>query len=154
MESVVRRPISPAEQRRREQHALSACANDPIQGQGPEPISDDTLGLLKGAQAIADFLGEGDNIRNVYHWLESGFVDAFKMGGFWVSTKDRIRAQFNTTPRHVPSPKENSNAEPEPLPTERRRRSIRADSNQTTTNLRAGFGAQSTRISDRRPRRK
>jgi hypothetical protein len=85
----------------------------------PGPLqSNDTLAgeILKGAQAIAAFLGEQDNLRNVYHWLETGQISAFKLAGAWVSTKRRLRDQFHKT-QHVPKAKEgNGEAEPELVP--------------------------------------
>jgi hypothetical protein len=87
--------------------------------------------MLKGAQAIADFLGE-PSLRRVYFWLEHGYISAFKMGGgktgIWVTTRDRIRHQFNTTSWSPPSKEDESEAvdaepAPEALPPRRQIRS-------------------------------
>jgi hypothetical protein len=93
------------------------CRGPPHAHQGD---SDDTLGLLKGVAEIAAFLEE-PNLRRVYFWLSRGYVSAFKLGGgktgIWVSTRDRIRRQFDTTSWSPPSKEDESeddSAEPEP----------------------------------------
>ena len=53
----------------------------------------ETLGVLWGAQAIADFIERP--VRDVYYLLQQGHLDADKCGDLWVTTKDRLRRQFN-----------------------------------------------------------
>jgi hypothetical protein len=124
----------------RETEAFIRAREEPAHSQSN---NNDKLGLLKGAQAIADFLGEPD-IRKVYYWLESGFISAFKMGGVWVSTKDRIRHQFNTTP-YVPT--NDNGAEPEPTSAlvERRPSHSRPQPGETENPPRGRGGARRTR---------
>lgn len=53
----------------------------------------DTLGVLWGAQAIADYIERP--VRDVYYLLQQDHIDADKCGDLWVTTKDRLRRQFN-----------------------------------------------------------
>jgi hypothetical protein len=136
-----RRPISETEQRRRaaeRQQALSAPVAHTLETEAAiraheEPArlqsNDNTLAndILMGAKEIAQFLGQQNNLRNVYHWLETAQVSAFKMAGVWVSTKTRLREQFHTT-QHVPKAKKGNGAEPEAPPP---RRPIRSRPAQT-----------------------
>ena len=57
------------------------------------PSPEETLGVLWGAQAIADFIERP--VRDVYYLLQQGHIDADKCGDLWVTTKDRLRRQFN-----------------------------------------------------------
>jgi len=54
----------------------------------------DNLGsdLLKGATAIADFLGEKP--RRVFYLCERGLIPAFKIGQRWHARKSTLRAHF------------------------------------------------------------
>lgn len=58
----------------------------------PEDQSE-TLGVLWGAQAIADFIERP--VRDTYYLLQQNLIDADKVGDLWVTTKDRLRRQFN-----------------------------------------------------------
>jgi hypothetical protein len=49
--------------------------------------------LLIGANAIADELGLDP--RQTYYWLSKGYLDADKVGDLWISTRTRLRRQFN-----------------------------------------------------------
>jgi hypothetical protein len=57
----------------------------------PEDQSE-TLGVLWGAQEIADFIERP--VRDVYYLLQQGHLDADKCGDLWVSTRSRLRRQF------------------------------------------------------------
>jgi hypothetical protein len=59
------------------------------------PKTEDTLAtdLLWGAQPIADFIGR--ELRDVYYLLQQKHLDADKCGDSWVTTKTRLRRQFN-----------------------------------------------------------
>jgi hypothetical protein len=139
-------PRSP-EQRRR---ATSREATPPaahvleteaaIRAHAEEPAQHDTLGLLKGAQAIADFIDEP--VRNTYAWLEGGRLDAFKLGGIWATTKSRLVAQFAAIPRYVPPQNGNGRAEPESAPP---RRPIRSRPAENTEDAPRPLGGRATR---------
>jgi hypothetical protein len=49
--------------------------------------------LLVGCTAIARELGFDE--RKTYYWLSRGYLDATKMGDLWVTTRPRLRRQFN-----------------------------------------------------------
>jgi hypothetical protein len=53
----------------------------------------ETLGVLWGAQAIADYIGR--SLRSTFHLLEGGRLAADKNGGVWVTTRERLRRQFD-----------------------------------------------------------
>ena len=52
----------------------------------------ETLGVLWGAQAIADYIER--DVRDTYYLLQQGHIDADKCGDLWVTTKTRLRRQF------------------------------------------------------------
>jgi hypothetical protein len=63
--------------------------------------NDDSLGILRGARAIAGYIdlrndaGEVDE-RAAYYLLERGLLPAFKEGSVWTTTKARLREHYNT----------------------------------------------------------
>lgn len=57
-----------------------------------QPHFDDLDRPLWGAQAIAREINRAP--RAAYHLLEKGRLDADRVGGRWVSTPRRLRAQF------------------------------------------------------------
>jgi hypothetical protein len=80
------------------------------------PLADD---LLKGAQAIADYIG--DDVRDTFYGLQKGYLPARKHGHHWISSKSALRRHFaigdtalvkksnaaggDTTPPSSPPPK-------------------------------------------------
>jgi hypothetical protein len=76
--------------------------------------------ILRGAQAIGDFIGldEERERRRVYYLLQTGAIDATKEGTTWVSTKSRLRRQYNES-RYQPPVKE---PEAEPVKPPKRKR--------------------------------
>jgi hypothetical protein len=57
------------------------------------------LGVLWGAIEIGLFISiPEEEIRKVYHLLETGALDADKVGGIWTSTRARLTRQ-SATPR-------------------------------------------------------
>jgi hypothetical protein len=83
---------------------------------------------LRGVDAIAAFIGE--HPATVYRWLQLGWLDAWKLGNLWVSTKSRLIRQFDEQ-RFVPPADKSANTasnpttgpgpEPPPAPIRRRR---------------------------------
>jgi hypothetical protein len=65
----------------------------------PEPDPLDRL--LRGAEAIRKAAGY-ETLRQTYHALESGYVDADKIGGTWVSTARRLRRASIVSPNWQP----------------------------------------------------
>jgi hypothetical protein len=61
---------------------------DPLDEIIPEPDPLDRL--LRGAKAIGKAAGY-ETLRQAYHALENGYVDADKRGGMWISTTRRAR---------------------------------------------------------------
>lgn len=55
--------------------------------------SDLASDVLRGAQAIADYVGL--DIRRCFYKLEKGFLPAVREGGTWVSTRSRLRAFYD-----------------------------------------------------------
>ena len=49
--------------------------------------------LLKGADAIGEYLGE-PNRRRIFYMLASGTLPAFKLAGRWYARKSRLRRRF------------------------------------------------------------
>jgi hypothetical protein len=68
----------------------NTSAFTPTQIEASQP---ETLGVLWGAQAIADFIGRP--VRDAYYLLQQGHIDADKCGDLWVTTKSRLRRQFD-----------------------------------------------------------
>ena len=54
------------------------------------PLNED---ILKGAKQIAEYTGE--DLRRVFHLLETGELPGFKRGGWWYSKKSRIDADVD-----------------------------------------------------------
>jgi hypothetical protein len=52
----------------------------------------DRLDLLKGAAAIASYLGLTE--RQVYHYLEAGNLPAKKVGKVWIASPKKLREFF------------------------------------------------------------
>jgi hypothetical protein len=55
-----------------------------------EPLHRD---ILIGAGAIADEIGV--DVRQVYHWLQQGYLPASKTGSLWTSTRSALRRHFS-----------------------------------------------------------
>jgi hypothetical protein len=53
---------------------------------------DDFAGLLRGAQAIADYSGE--SYRQTVYKLSTKQIPGWKVGAVWYSTKPKIRARL------------------------------------------------------------
>lgn len=70
----------------------------------------DNLGVLWGAEAIANFVNLP--VERSYYLLQTGKIDADKIGDLWASTKARLRKQFGGENRFSPPAK----AETEPTP--------------------------------------
>ncbi len=66
----------------------NACFT-PIEANQSDTLAND---ILWGAQAIADEIGR--DVRDTYYLLQQGHVDADKCGDLWVTTKSRLRRQF------------------------------------------------------------
>jgi hypothetical protein len=58
----------------------------------------DSIGgdLLRGAQAIADFVGL--KLRDAFDKLEKGYLPATKEGHLWVASKSALRAHYRVPP--------------------------------------------------------
>ena len=54
--------------------------------------SDDFADLLRGAQAIADYIGE--SYRQTVYKLSTKQIPGWKVGAVWYSTKSKIRARL------------------------------------------------------------
>jgi hypothetical protein len=65
-------------------------ARRPITAQSESKLADD---LLVGCNAIAAELGFDP--RQTYYWLSRGYLDADKVGDLWISTRSRLRRQFD-----------------------------------------------------------
>lgn len=57
-----------------------------------KPTKSDTMDLLKGAAAIAAFLGLTE--RAVYRYLENGTLPAKKVGKLWIASPRVLREHF------------------------------------------------------------
>jgi hypothetical protein len=66
-----------------------------------EPNDNIAKDRLRGAQAIADFIGE--NLSITYHGLENGFVPATKQGRIWIGSKAVLQEHFRK-PTNLPPP--------------------------------------------------
>ena len=55
-------------------------------------IVDDFADLLRGAQAIADYLNQ--NYRRTVYQLETKQIPGWKIGAVWHSTKPKLRARL------------------------------------------------------------
>jgi hypothetical protein len=66
--------------------------------------------LLRGAEAIADFIGL--DTRDCFFHLQRGTIPAFKEGRTWVTTKSRLRRHYNES-RFEPPPKPLAEAQPD-----------------------------------------
>jgi hypothetical protein len=85
----------------------------PTQSNSDDLASD----ILRGAQAIADFVGL--NLRDTWHRLERGFLPANKEGAIWVTTKTRLRKHYSED-RYTPPPRDGGDDATQPAPTRRR----------------------------------
>jgi hypothetical protein len=73
--------------KKRNKHA----ARRPKKVQNPTAGTND-LGLLVGAQAIADYLDQP--VRRVRHWAATGAIPLRKQGSLLTTTKAALRAHF------------------------------------------------------------
>jgi hypothetical protein len=48
--------------------------------------------LLRGARAIADFIGQ--TLRQTHHKLEKGIIPAGKDGGQWIASRSKLRQHY------------------------------------------------------------
>jgi hypothetical protein len=59
---------------------------------------------LRGISQIAAFIGE--HPATTYRWAQFGWLDCWKIGSLWVSTKSRLTKQFNEQKFVPPAPAE------------------------------------------------